>query len=263
MSAVPLADSRTRACGNFEVHNLVGQSRRKRRPRQRAGERCSPRTSAAERHGSWRRTNSGASCWRAALFGSCWGSTVASRRSRCASPTRHMASRRWRLCPVPPDCSSTSPMRAMSRSSHSPATEGSGSTWSTSARADAHRSSRGTSCRPGSGALCSRCPSRPREEALVACWTRKEAYVKGTGEGLTAALDLVEVPVVDDLPVASPTVQGEDAGMVASRSRRTGRLPGLARSRRRRRLPPPIRAPARTSSECGVAFPRLPSACPY
>ena len=44
-----------------------------------------------------------------------------------------------------------------------------------------------------SGEICGLPPERQRE-AFFHCWTRKEAYVKARGEGLTFPLDQVEVP---------------------------------------------------------------------
>jgi 4'-phosphopantetheinyl transferase len=48
-------------------------------------------------------------------------------------------------------------------------------------------------------------PAPQRREALVACWTRKEAYLKATGAGLSVPPATVEVWADDDRPV---TVSG-------------------------------------------------------
>ncbi len=44
-------------------------------------------------------------------------------------------------------------------------------------------------------------PAEQRRNALFACWTRKEAYLKATGEGLSVSLATVEVWTGDDRPV--------------------------------------------------------------
>ena len=52
-------------------------------------------------------------------------------------------------------------------------------------------------------------PSDERLEAFFSCWTRKEAYLKATGAGLTQGLDRVIVSVDDERP-AILSLDGDD-----------------------------------------------------
>lgn len=53
---------------------------------------------------------------------------------------------------------------------------------------------------PAEEAAIDALPLELRERAFFACWTRKEAYIKGRGDGLSFGLDRFEVSVAPDLP---------------------------------------------------------------
>jgi 4'-phosphopantetheinyl transferase len=53
---------------------------------------------------------------------------------------------------------------------------------------------------PGERAALRRLPGALREEGFFRCWTRKEAYLKGRGDGLALPLDSFEVSIDPDEP---------------------------------------------------------------
>ena len=62
---------------------------------------------------------------------------------------------------------------------------------------------------PDEGTALKDLPEGARLPAFFACWTRKEAYLKAKGAGLTVRLDQFDVPVSPDEPAALIRVAGQ------------------------------------------------------
>lgn len=65
---------------------------------------------------------------------------------------------------------------------------------------------------PGERARLRMLPPDQQVEGFFACWTRKEAYVKATGEGLFHGLDQFEVSLAPGEPAALLSIAGEPEG---------------------------------------------------
>ena len=62
---------------------------------------------------------------------------------------------------------------------------------------------------PREAAALRRLPAEIQQEAFFACWTRKEAYLKAIGEGITLRLDQFEVSVTPGDSAAVLTINGD------------------------------------------------------
>jgi 4'-phosphopantetheinyl transferase len=62
---------------------------------------------------------------------------------------------------------------------------------------------------PREAAMLCRLPGEIQQEAFFACWTRKEAYLKAIGEGITLRLDQFEVSVTPGEPATFLSINGD------------------------------------------------------
>lgn len=62
---------------------------------------------------------------------------------------------------------------------------------------------------PQEAAMLRGLPAQVRQEAFFACWTRKEAYLKAVGEGITLRLDQFEVSVAPEGPATLLSIKGD------------------------------------------------------
>jgi 4'-phosphopantetheinyl transferase len=62
---------------------------------------------------------------------------------------------------------------------------------------------------PREAATLRELPAQMQQEAFFACWTRKEAYLKAIGEGITLRLDQFEVSVTPGEPAVLLSINGD------------------------------------------------------
>jgi 4'-phosphopantetheinyl transferase len=62
---------------------------------------------------------------------------------------------------------------------------------------------------PQEAATLRELPAHVRQEAFYTCWTRKEAYLKAIGEGITLRLDQFEVSVTPGEPAVLLSINGD------------------------------------------------------
>ncbi len=62
---------------------------------------------------------------------------------------------------------------------------------------------------PREGAMLNAIPAEQKMEAFFHCWTRKEAYLKATGEGIADALPRIEVSLTPGQPARLLKINGD------------------------------------------------------
>jgi len=62
---------------------------------------------------------------------------------------------------------------------------------------------------PHEGAMLNAIPEEQKMEAFFHCWTRKEAYLKATGEGIADALPRIEVSLTPGQPARLTKIDGD------------------------------------------------------
>jgi 4'-phosphopantetheinyl transferase len=81
---------------------------------------------------------------------------------------------------------------------------------------------------PGEVEVIRSLPQEERSSAFFRCWTRKEAYLKAIGAGITGALDSFEVEFRPDLPAALRTLGGSREAAAPWRLWSASPAPGYA-----------------------------------
>ena len=62
---------------------------------------------------------------------------------------------------------------------------------------------------PGEQQALRNLPVELRREGFFNCWTRKEAFIKATGEGLQRPLDSFDVSLMPNAPVVFESIDGD------------------------------------------------------
>ena len=74
---------------------------------------------------------------------------------------------------------------------------------------------------PREGAMLHAIPAEQKMEAFFHCWTRKEAYLKATGEGIADALPRIEVSLGPGQPARLLRINGDTQAAQAEAKKAT------------------------------------------